>query len=149
MKTEITKKQIKSEKADARQVIEYYLDNDSKSYAVESKLFPPLFHYRNDAGEIVLGIVPDDRPAMSVDKPAKGAIEVVYYIDERHQICCTEVTEQEYSEIERVFEGSSGKVLFLWGLGEVPSFTTRPLHFVATDIFSWIHWEEAELEAAE
>lgn len=148
MKTEITKKQIEHEKNDAIFCIRTAA-NYGRHVVVSSGLFSPLKYYQNKAGEIVLGLVPDDHPTKAKDKPAKVAREVVYYIDERHQVCCTEVTEQQYSEIERVFEGSSGKVLFLWGLGEVPSFPTGPLHFVATDIFHWIHWEEAELEAAE
>lgn len=142
MSAEITKEQIESEKADATQVIEYYLDNDSKSYAVESKLFPPLFHYRNGAGEIVLGIVPDDRPAMLVDKlPAeagKDPVAFVYYFCDGGNFEVRTWTADELPADEdewdwfienelQSYYGRSEGIRYIWSYNEVPEIPEKPV----------------------
>lgn len=134
MSTEITKEQIESEKENASRTIEYAMYGRSKDVVVASELFPPLFYYRNDKWELILGIVPDDHPAKLRDKPP---VAFNYYFSEYGGIevrtwdaCELPEDEDEWesfteSELLKHY-GNAEKIRYVWPYNEVPDMPAKP-----------------------
>ena len=138
MRTEITKEQLEHEKNEAVFCIGTAA-NYGKHVVVQSGLFSPLCHYQNKAGEIVLGLVPDDHPTKAKDKqPEEEDKEIVYYVNEDRELVCTYVTYAEYREMERVHEGASLMIHALWDFGEQLKLPT-PIPYAGTTTREWCH----------